>query len=291
MIGPQSHGGNSFLTVKLRRNDTRRGTDGSPTRTIDMSMTVISLASGSTGNCTYVEAGGSRLLFDAGISGAKAQRRLAACGRDIRDVDAVIISHDHRDHAACAGVYHRKFSLPVYITRRTLERAGSSGSLGDIGDLRGFQAGATLQFDGVSVQTVPTPHDAADGVAFVVGSDGRRLGIFTDLGHVFAGLSELISSLDAVLLESNHDVEMLRAGTYPDWLKRRVRGVGGHLSNAEAAELLAGAGARLQWACLGHLSDKNNHPDVALQTHRQSVGRYLPISVAGRYEPTEPMTV
>ncbi|MFO7908324.1 MAG: MBL fold metallo-hydrolase [Pirellulaceae bacterium] len=256
-----------------------------------MSITVIALASGSSGNCTYVEAGGARLLFDAGISGAQAQNRLAQRGRDIRDVDAVIISHDHRDHASCAGVYHRKFSLPVYITKNTLQRAGSSGSLGAIADLRTFEAGGTLKFDGLSVQTIPTPHDAADGVVFVVGSDGRRLGIFTDLGHVFAGLGELMGTLDAVLLESNHDVEMLRAGPYPSWLKRRVRGVGGHLSNDEAAKLLAGCGCGLQWACLGHLSEKNNHPDVALDAHRRSVGRYLPISVAGRYEPTAPLTV
>ncbi|MGC9454336.1 MAG: MBL fold metallo-hydrolase [Phycisphaerae bacterium] len=254
-----------------------------------MSMTVIALASGSSGNCTYVEAGGARLLFDAGISGVQAQRRLAARGRDIRDVDALIISHDHSDHVSCAGVYHRKFGLPVYMTRRTLRQAGA-GSLGAIGQLHTFQAGGTLRFDGVSVQTIPTPHDAADGVAFVVSSGGRRFGLLTDLGHVFACLGELISSLDAVLLESNHDVEMLRTGPYPDWLKRRVRGAGGHLSNEEAAGLLAPA-VRLRWACLGHLSEKNNNPEVALETHRRGAGRYLPISVAGRYEPSEPLTL
>ncbi|MFP3937061.1 MAG: MBL fold metallo-hydrolase [Phycisphaerae bacterium] len=256
-----------------------------------MGITAIALGSGSSGNCTYVEAGGARLLFDAGISGSQAQRRLAERGRDIHDVDAVIISHDHSDHVSCAGVYHRKFHLPVYITRNTLQRADSTGSLGTITELRTFEAGGTLKFDGVSVQTIPTPHDAADGVVFVVGSGGRRLGIFTDLGHVFTGLAELINTLDAVLLESNHDVEMLRTGPYPGWLKRRVRGVGGHLSNEESAELLADAGGRLRWACLGHLSEKNNHPDVALEAHRRSVGRYLPISVAGRYEPTEPLSV
>ncbi len=255
-----------------------------------MSITVISLASGSTGNCTFVEAGGARLLFDAGVSGKQAQQRLAAGGRDIRDVDAVIISHGHSDHIRCAGVYHRKFGLPVYVTRRALQAVGGTESLGEITDISTFAAGEQLRFDGVRVQTVPTPHDATDTVSFVVSAGGRRLGIFTDLGHVFAGLGKLINSLDGVLLESNHDVDMLHDGPYPEWLKLRVRGEGGHLSNEEAAELLADAG-RLRWACLGHLSEKNNHPDVAMETHRRHVGRYLPISVAGRYAPTEPLTL
>lgn len=278
------------MTVARADGDTCIPADGAARRTTAMDMTVISLASGSTGNCTYLEAGGARLLFDAGISGKQAQLRLAAGGRDIRDVDAVIISHSHSDHVRCAGVYHRKFGLPVYITARTLRAVGRSGPLGEIADVRTFQAGEQLRFDGVKVRTVPTPHDATDTVSFVVSAGGKRVGIFTDLGHAFAGLDDLISSVDGVLLESNHDVEMLRDGPYPEWLKLRVRGDGGHLSNDEAAELLAGAATgRLRWACLGHLSEKNNHPKLAMDTHRRAVGRYLPISVAGRYEPSEPL--
>jgi phosphoribosyl 1,2-cyclic phosphodiesterase len=257
-----------------------------------MSITAISLQSGSNGNCTYVEAAGARLLLDAGISGAKAERRLAAAGRDIRDVTAVVISHDHRDHIGCAGVYHRKFGLPVYVTGRTYRAAHARYRLGRFREVRTFSAGDTLAFDGATVQTVPTPHDGVDGVAFVVRAGRRRVGILTDLGHAFAALAALIGSLDGVLLESNHDVRMLREGSYPVWLKRRVRGAGGHLSNDEAAELLASAASgRLQWACLAHLSEDSNRPGLALETHRRAVGRYLPLSVAGRHEAGELLSV
>ena len=136
-------------------------------------MRLISLQSGSNGNCIYVEAGGVRLLFDAGLSGVQVQRRLALHGRDVRDIAAVVISHDHSDHSRAMGVYQRKFGLPVYITAKTLAVARTSGDLGDMHDVRHFRAGASLQFEAVTVETIPTPHDGADGVAFVV-DDGRR---------------------------------------------------------------------------------------------------------------------
>jgi len=255
-------------------------------------MNVISLQSGSNGNCIYVEANGTRLLFDAGISGRQAELRLAAHGRDVRSVDAVLISHDHRDHVCCMGIYQRKFHLPAYITPASLRAAADACELGPLGDVRGFDAGQTIRIDGVSVETLPTPHDGADGVAFVVDDGRRRLGILTDLGHVFAGLANRIATLDAVLIESNYDAGMLDGGPYPPHLKRRIRGPGGHLSNLEAAELLAAAaGRRMQWACLGHLSEMNNAPRVALRTHREVLSDGLPLHVAGRYEPTGVLTV
>ena len=119
-------------------------------------MIAISLQSGSNGNCIYVEADGVRLLFDAGISGIAAEERLAAHGRGIRSVDAVIISHDHGDHVRCAGIYQRKYGLPLYVTPKTIDRACSRLSLGKLRDVRHFRAGDTLRFSGVSVQTIPT---------------------------------------------------------------------------------------------------------------------------------------
>ncbi len=255
-------------------------------------MIAISLQSGSSGNCIYVEADDAKLLFDAGISGARAEERLAAHGRDIRDVDALIISHDHADHVRNAGVFNRKFRLPVYITRPTLTAAGGKYALGAMNDVRYFRAGDWLQFGDVVVETVPTPHDGVDGVCFVVASGGKRLGVLTDLGHVFDDLPRLISSLDAVILESNYDPVMLANGPYPIWLQRRVSGPGGHISNGEAAELLRPAArARLRWACLAHLSENNNSPQVALRTHMQLLPRGFPIHIAGRYEATEVLEV
>jgi phosphoribosyl 1,2-cyclic phosphodiesterase len=255
------------------------------------SMRVISLRSGSNGNCIYVEAGGVKLLFDAGISGSRAKERLARHGRDIADVDAVLISHDHVDHSRCMGIYHRKFNLPIYSTAKTYHAASRYG-LGAIEDLRHFAAGETLRFGSVAVETLATPHDGVDGVVFVV-DDGRyRLGILTDLGHVFRELEGVTSSLDAVLLESNYDPEMLANGPYPEFLKMRIEGPGGHISNVEAAEVLkSSASKRMKWACLAHLSKDNNTPTLALTTHQRILGQRLPIFVATRDETSKVMEI
>lgn len=254
-------------------------------------MRTISLQSGSNGNCIYVEADGVQLLFDAGISGRQAQQRLAGRGLDVRHVDGLLVSHDHRDHSRCLGIYQRKFGLPVYVTAKTLEASARRNALGNIEDVRCFTAGTVLHFAAVSVETIATPHDGVDGVAFVVDDGRRRLGILTDLGHVFTGLDTLIGSLDAVFMESNYDLQMLLEGPYPEFLKTRIQGPGGHLSNFEAAELLAAVGTRLQWACLAHLSEQNNDPKLALRTHREILGHRLPLHVASRYHATDVLEV
>jgi phosphoribosyl 1,2-cyclic phosphodiesterase len=238
-----------------------------------------------------VEAGGVKLLFDAGISGSRAKERLARHGRDIAGVDAVLISHDHVDHARSMGVYHRKFGLPVFVTTKTYQ-AACRYDLGAMEDVRHFAAGETLRFGPLTVETLSTPHDGVDGVVFVVDDGTHRLGVLTDLGHVFSDLEEIVGSLDAVLLESNYDPDMLADGPYPAFLKRRIEGPGGHISNVEAAEVLHLRGSRrMQWACLAHLSADNNTPALALQTHRRILGERLPIFVATRYEASAVMEV
>ncbi len=246
-------------------------------------MITCSLQSGSNGNAIYVEAAGVRLLFDAGISGRMAERRMAAHGRDIRDVNALILSHDHVDHVRCAGIYQRIFGLPIYMTQAT--HRAIRCDLGRLRDVRYFRSGEALEFGPVTVHTLPTPHDGADGVAFVVESERLRLGILTDLGHPFDGLAQALQDLDAAYLESNYDPPMLAAGPYPPYLQARIRGAGGHLSNEEAAELVRGCGARRpKWIALAHLSEQNNEPELALETHRALLGREYPLHVAGRYD-------
>ncbi len=248
-------------------------------------MIAISLQSGSNGNCIYVETGSVKLLFDAGIAGVQAAERLASHGRDIRKVDAVIISHDHGDHIRYAGVFHRKYGLPIYVTPATLAAASSRCTLGKIREVRHFRSSDNLRFGDVLVQAVPTPHDGADGAAFIVSSGSKRLGIMTDLGHVFRDLIGLVSSLDAVFLESNYDPDMLAAGPYPAYLKQRIKGPRGHLSNIEAAEILrhASEAKRLKWACLSHLSEQNNRPEVALDTHRRFGAEDIALYTADRH--------
>ena len=255
-------------------------------------LRAISLQSGSNGNCIYVEAGGVKLLFDAGISGVAAEERLSSHGRDIRSVDALIISHDHSDHIRSAGIFQRKYGIPLFVTPRTLAASQTRCSLGKLKEVQHFRAGAALRFGDVTVQTIPTPHDGEDGTIFVIECGARRLGIMTDLGHVFQDLGRTIASLDAVFLESNYDPKMLADGPYPRYLKMRIKGPGGHISNQEAAELLAGAaGSRLRWACLSHLSEENNSPDLALRTHREVLGNDLSLCVASRYRVSDVLIV
>lgn len=251
-------------------------------------MKLIALQSGSSGNCAYVEADGVRLLFDAGISGSKAERRLAGHGREIRDVDALVISHDHSDHTSGMGVFQRKFGLPIHITKPTLATTQARHAVGKLNDVRHYSAGSSLRFGTVTVETIPTPHDGVDGVGFVVDDGRHRLGILTDLGHVFAGLDAVIETLDALLIESNYDETMLAESFYPATLKKRIRGDGGHLSNAEAAELIdSSMGSRLQWVCLGHLSAENNTPEEALREHQERLSSRVSLFLAGRDAATD----
>ena len=156
--------------------------------------------------------------------------------------------------------------------------------LGDLSEVPPFTAESTLDFGSVQVETIPTPHDGVGAVAFVVDDGRNRLGILTDLGHRFIRLLEVIGTLDAVLLESNYDPAMLAGGPSPAFLKQRIAGSGGHLSNLEAATLLGSvAKDQLRWACLGHLSEQNNTPELALRTHRRVLGTAFPLVVANRY--------
>ena len=244
----------------------------------------LALQSGSNGNCIYVQAGGSHLFIDAGISGIEAQRRLAVHGLQVPQNAALLISHDHSDHTRGAGVFHRKFGFDLFMTRPTHD-ALQPGRLGKLRRVNFFGSGDTLHLNDVQITTCPTPHDGVDGVCFVVEYRSRRLGILTDLGHPFDGLEELICSLDGVFLESNYDMDMLLRGPYPYPLKKRIADPAGHLSNVESARLLkSGFAAGLKWAVLSHLSGENNSPQVALATHRQIAGKDKPIYVARRDE-------
>jgi phosphoribosyl 1,2-cyclic phosphodiesterase len=252
-------------------------------------MLTCSLQSGSNGNAIYVEANGTRLLFDAGISGRQAAQRLATHNRHMRDVDALILSHGHADHTRCAGVYQRLFGLPIYLTATT--HRAIAAHAGRLRDVRRFTPGATLEINDVRVHTLPTPHDFNDSVAFIIEHEKRRLGILTDLGHPFHELARVLPELDAAYLESNYDPEMLENGPYPPHLKARIRGDYGHISNVEAAELLRSCRRRPEWVALAHLSGENNDPALALQTHRAALGRSYPLHIAGRYNVSSLFTV
>ena len=236
-------------------------------------MLTFSLQSGSCGNAIYVEAGDTRLLFDAGISAKRIAERLAQHGRNAADCDALIISHEHSDHVSGVGPVHRKFNIPVYATDRTMRAARAK--VGKLHRVHRFERGTSFTIGDATIHAIPTPHDAADGSCFIVEHDGKRLGIFTDLGHPFAALADALASVDAAYLESNYDDDMLWNGPYPQFLKQRIDGDNGHLSNNDAAGFNARHGQRLQWLALAHLSEHNNAPEIALDTHRRVIGKSL----------------
>ena len=238
-------------------------------------MLTFSLQSGSNGNSIYVEANGTRLLFDAGITGKTAERRMSIHGRDIRDVQAVIVSHDHTDHIRYAGVFQRKFGLPVYITKRT--RVASWCGFGTLTDVRYFESGDTLAFGHVLVHTIRTAHDAADGVALWSSAKGSG-SEFNGPGHPFDGLQAVMESIDAAYLEFNYDPQMLEAGAYPTFLKARIRGPGGHLSNGESAELTRACSRRRpNWVAIAHRSPRTIHPNWRSTRSTPAVGRDYPV--------------
>lgn len=247
-------------------------------------MLTFSLQSGSNGNCIYVEAGDVRLVFDAGISGEQAANRMKANGRDIRQCQALIISHNHWDHASGAGIFQRKFGLPVYMTEPVYRAVRPR--IGTLRDVRRYMPGDCLEFGDVKVYTVPTPHDGIDTVCFVIEHDGKRLGILTDLGRRFTALEEILSGVDGAYLESNYDTDMLMNGSYPLALKKRITGGEGHLSNDEAAVMAHEcASARLKWLAVAHLSQHNNRPDLAIECQHRRIGQHVPVHLASRYAP------
>jgi phosphoribosyl 1,2-cyclic phosphodiesterase len=233
------------------------------------------LGSGSSGNALYVGTAEGGVLVDAGISGRQIARRLEARGLPPESLQAILVTHDHSDHLRAAGTLARRHHLPLYMTHGAARRA--TARIGRVPGLHCFAPGEAMRLAGCRIRTVPTPHDAPDPVALVFERGPVRVGHFTDLGHCFAGMGALLAELDAVILESNYDPEMLAANPrYPEHLKARIRGPHGHLANEEAAALLRDhAGERLRAVLLAHLSDKNNRPDLALACHRRVAADFL----------------
>lgn len=245
-------------------------------------LRMVSLQSGSNGNCVFVESQGVRLLFDAGISSQQTASRLDSIDVDIGSIDAVIISHAHSDHIRFVGDLQRKFGLSIWMTGGACNEAKGRKSIKKADRPNLFEPGRRLEFGPVAVETIATPHDTDEGVCFVVDDGSVRLGVMTDLGHCFSGLGNVIAGLDGLLLESNYDPETLETGMYPELLKRRIKSKKGHLSNNESAMLLKEYGIMLRWVCLGHLSEKNNRPEIAYEVHRKNIRKNIDIFLASR---------
>lgn len=226
-------------------------------------MKLTILGSGSAGNASYVETDETRLLVDVGFSGRQIRQRLATIGRVPENLTAILITHEHSDHITGLAAIADKARLPVYCNRATMEEI--KRTLGVNLDFRLFVAGGGFDVGDISVETFSIPHDAQDPVGFVLRANGSSIGFATDLGHVTKVVLDRLRGINALVLESNHDVKMLQDCPHRPWsLKQRILSRHGHLSNEAAAdcvtEIMSGD---LRHLYLGHLSRDCNKPELA----------------------------
>ena len=232
------------------------------------------LASGSSGNCTFLSTGRTRILVDAGLSRKEILARLAAIGEAPEKLDAILISHEHSDHIAGLPRLATKLEIPIFLTDRTAPAIDWSESKATV---EPFQAGHRLSICDLDVDTFTIPHDAADPVGFTFHTQGLKLGLVTDLGYIPDSVRFHLRGTDLLILESNHDLEMLKVGPYPWAVKQRVMGRNGHLSNEVVSEFIRNdLDTTTSVLVLGHLSEHNNHPELVRRAASQALeGRAL----------------
>jgi phosphoribosyl 1,2-cyclic phosphodiesterase len=232
-----------------------------------------SLGSGSKGNCLVAEAAGSRVLLDCGLAPRETARRLERLGLAPADIHGILVTHEHDDHAGHAYAFAAQHGIPVHLThgtRRAQEVAGKAGAGLTLNEIRG---GEPFAVGALRVEPFTVPHDAREPVQFVLGDGARRLGVLTDLGASTAHVEATLSGCDALVLETNHDLDLLWAGDYPKWLKERIGGPFGHLDNAASGRLLAALDrSRLKHVIAAHLSQQNNKAELARAALAQALG-------------------
>lgn len=232
-------------------------------------MRLVSIASGSSGNCIYIGSDNTHILVDAGISNKRIEQGLSEIGIKGSELNGVVITHEHSDHVKGLGVLARKHEVPIYATRETLEEIAGMKSLGEYPRelLRPISPDVEFAVGDLNVQPFSIDHDAANPVAYRVRCDKKSVAVATDMGHFDQYVIDHLQGLDALLLESNHDVNMLETGPYPYYLKRRILGDHGHLSNENAGRLLNYIlHDNIKQILLGHLSKENNYEALAYET-------------------------
>jgi phosphoribosyl 1,2-cyclic phosphodiesterase len=264
----------------------------------DMGVSISVLASGSRGNTAIVESSSARILVDAGISCRETFKRMKSLGRVPHSISAVLITHEHSDHVYGLATLAKKLNVPVFMTGATHQAwarslRDDSGQLPEIAKLEIFCAGRSFQIADITVTPFTVPHDAADPVGFTFRVEGTKIAIATDLGYIPASVRDHLRGCNVLVMESNHDLEMLRAGSYPWSVKQRVMSRVGHLSNESLAEFFAqdyDGGAA--YILLAHLSEQNNHPEIARQAAEKALGPQMTllnnrVMLAAQGAPTE----
>lgn len=237
-------------------------------------MRMMSIASGSSGNCIYIGTDNAHILVDDGISKKRVIEGLAQLDLSLDDIDAILVTHEHDDHIRGIGVIERQSITPVYGTSGTINYISGYKSLGKIPEeiYHSVISGEEFSIKDLTIKPVSVSHDAIDPVAYVFSQGDKRCGILTDLGYFTDEILHNFSNLNAMLVEANHDINMLMTGPYPYFLKQRILGNSGHLSNESCGRML---GEMLcdttEHVFLGHLSKENNFPDLAYETVRMEI--------------------
>jgi len=250
-------------------------------------MRIIVFASSSEGNCTYIEEGGVGILVDAGIS----RRRIMNCFKqfDIHpdSIEGIFITHEHYDHTKGLNTLCKYENYPIFASEGTIDRIRRFIPSGDYRPVY-----YENKIDGLTVKNIPLPHDAAEPLGYIIEGKNSRLFIATDLGFVTEKVVKEMENSHALIFESNHDVEMLKNGSYPPDLKERILSRWGHLSNDQAASALdRGKWKGLRKVILAHLSRENNLPAIAFKTAKAALGYQVEVSVADRVEVTGPFEI
>lgn len=226
-----------------------------------------SLYSGSSGNCIFVGTERTKLLIDAGMSAKRITEALASIGEKPSELSAILVSHEHSDHVKGVGIMSRKFDIPIYANQCTWQ--AMENAIGPVGVNKKeyFNTGSEFLIDDVCIKAFSIPHDASEPVGFGICAENKKVTIATDIGHITRELLSCFDKSDLMLLESNHDIEMLKVGPYPWVLKKRILGETGHLSNEMAGKVVAYMAEQgTRRFLLGHLSRENNFPELAYQT-------------------------
>lgn len=264
-------------------------------------MTITVLASGSRGNCAVLSSSNASVLVDAGLSHRETLRRMKAVGEDPHKIKAIVISHEHADHICGLPVLARKLQVPVYITESTYHSwrrmaKDADGKPVKLDRREHFQAGRSFSIADIAVASFTTSHDAADPCGFTFTVAGIKIGIVTDLGCITRNVVHALRGCDGLVIESNYDLEMLRTGPYPMMVKQRIKSRDGHLSNCDLASFFEkdyDGGAA--FVVLAHLSEHNNHPEVARQTAYKALGGKMnlfqacALSLAYQDKPLQPL--
>lgn len=237
-------------------------------------MKLCSIASGSSGNCIFAGSDTTSLMIDTGISGKRIEEGLNFIGHTAKEIDGILVTHEHSDHISGLGVVSRKYGIPIYTTKGTKEAILNTKNVGKIPEDLFVEIEPDVDFTigDITVSPVAISHDAAQPAAFILRQPGKSMAVMTDLGKYDSYIVEKLQHLDVLLLEANHDVHMLQVGTYPYYLKQRILGERGHLSNELSGQLLSEVlHDNFKTVILGHLSKENNYEKLAYETVRLEV--------------------